>query len=260
MPGSDDRQLTDVDATIVLSLVLTAVIAAVIASVITSSFTVKPSPPPQPTDSQILHSIIKERRSVFPKDYTGEPVPKEVLDRCFDAANWAPTHGKTEPWRFVVFSGSSGVDRFLELKKTGIRNYFADDSENLEMQLSKASKKEKELRNCAHIVIICVKRVTNIKGKLMPRWEEAAATACAVQNFHLALHSEGVGGYWSSGGVGTWLDLPEVRTVLGQDGEVNGEPDEVIGTFFIGGVEAAKVSKIKSRRGAAKEKVTYINA
>ena len=74
----------------------------------------------------------------------------------------------------------------------------------------------------------------------------------------MALHSEGYGGYWSSGGVGTWLDLPDVRSVLGQDGEVNGEPDKVIGTFFVGAVEPEKLESIKARRGAVGDKVTYI--
>ena len=31
-----------------------------------------------------------------------------------DAANWAPTHGKTEPWRFVVM-GREASKEMLEL-------------------------------------------------------------------------------------------------------------------------------------------------
>lgn len=31
-----------------------------------------------------------------------------------DAANWAPTHGKTEPWRFVVM-GKDSSKEMLEL-------------------------------------------------------------------------------------------------------------------------------------------------
>ena len=169
--------MIDLDAPTWLTLMLTALIT----SVLTAYFTAKPASSPQAPVSKLIHSAIKARRSIFPKDYTGEPVPLEVLERCFEAANWAPTHGKTEPWRFVVFSGSEGVAKFLKLKKDAIKSYFVNDSESLEAQVSKASKKEKELRFCAHIVVICVKRVTNSKGNLMPEWEEAAATACAVQ-------------------------------------------------------------------------------
>lgn len=29
---------------------------------------------------------------------------RSVLEQMLEAANWAPTHGRTEPWRFVVLS------------------------------------------------------------------------------------------------------------------------------------------------------------
>ena len=50
-----------------------------------------------------INHLIKNRRSVFPNLYTGEPVPKEVIDQMLENANWAPTHKFTEPWRFTVF-------------------------------------------------------------------------------------------------------------------------------------------------------------
>ena len=66
------------------------------------------------------HSVWNDLCSIFPKDYTGSKPPREHVAVMLDAANWAPTHvrvhvrmracmptcmqGKTEPWRFVVFS------------------------------------------------------------------------------------------------------------------------------------------------------------
>ena len=49
-----------------------------------------------PTPAQALE-LIRTRRSIFPKDYDAEaePVPKEQLEMILEAANWAPTHGKT---------------------------------------------------------------------------------------------------------------------------------------------------------------------
>ncbi len=29
---------------------------------------------------------------------------RETIEQLLEAANWAPTHGKTEPWRWVVLS------------------------------------------------------------------------------------------------------------------------------------------------------------
>jgi nitroreductase len=42
-------------------------------------------------------------RSIFPKDFSQtKKVPLSVIQDILSSANWAPTHGKTEPWRFCV--------------------------------------------------------------------------------------------------------------------------------------------------------------
>ena len=205
-----------------------------------------------------VHALMKARRSVFPKDFSGGAVPRAALERCLASANWAPTHGKTEPWRFTVFTGLEGIERFLSMKRSAIAKHAAGDAAAREAALSKAARKEMELRACAHIVVLGCKRVPNGKGNLMPQWEEQAATACAVQNFHLALCAEGYAGYWSSGGVGSWLDVPDVRRALALDGEVAGEPDAVVGAFFVGTVTPSKLAGYRSKRGDVMEKTQYI--
>ena len=50
---------------------------------------------------------IQNRRSIFPKQMSGEQVPQEVIDKMLELANWAPTHRHTEPWRFKVYSGDA---------------------------------------------------------------------------------------------------------------------------------------------------------
>ena len=34
--------------------------------------------------------------------YRDEPVDDQVLERCLQAATWAPSGGNQQPWRFVV--------------------------------------------------------------------------------------------------------------------------------------------------------------
>lgn len=53
-------------------------------------------------DGKQVSELIAKRRSIFPRDFTGEAVPREVIEQMLEAANWAPTHKKTQPWRFVV--------------------------------------------------------------------------------------------------------------------------------------------------------------
>lgn len=58
-----------------------------------------------------LLDIARARRSVFPPFYNSEKeVPKEIIEKILDAANWAPSHKKTEPWRFYIFTGKSRED------------------------------------------------------------------------------------------------------------------------------------------------------
>ena len=51
----------------------------------------------------MIFDIIKKRRSVFPAQYSDEPIAQADIEKVLEAANWAPTHRYTEPWRFKVF-------------------------------------------------------------------------------------------------------------------------------------------------------------
>ena len=69
----------------------------------------KNSPVPEmPSAGQTLN-LIKNRRTVTPKDYlSGGSISDEDLNAIMEAANWAPTHNKTQPWRYVILSGMAG--------------------------------------------------------------------------------------------------------------------------------------------------------
>jgi len=207
-------------------------------------------------DAAATALLIKQRRSVFPKDYNGASVPRIVIERALEAANWAPTHGKTEPWRFVVFSGQPRIQELEDLKLKATEATMAEQPEKLQKTLDKMARKRKDVAKVSHIIALIVKRVENLKGELMPAWEETAAVACAVQNFHLSLTAQGYAGYWSSGGVNGWADTPEVRAKLGADGEVKGESDRVIGWFYVGATD--KMDAYKGRRGPIDKKVTWL--
>ena len=51
--------------------------------------------------------IIRRRRTIKPAQFEDRDIPDDVLRTILESANWAPTHGHTEPWRFQVFSGSA---------------------------------------------------------------------------------------------------------------------------------------------------------
>ncbi|MGB0850345.1 MAG: nitroreductase family protein, partial [Bacteroidia bacterium] len=42
-----------------------------------------------------VEEAIKSRRAVYPKQFSGEKVPEEVIEKMLELANWAPTHKNT---------------------------------------------------------------------------------------------------------------------------------------------------------------------
>ena len=60
-----------------------------------------------------MHPLISERKSVFPQFFTDRPVERATLEALLEAANQAPSHRKTEPWRFRVYRGA-GKEKLKE--------------------------------------------------------------------------------------------------------------------------------------------------
>ena len=63
---------------------------------------------PQLSDEETQHraldflKVIKTRRTV--RDFSSQPVPREVIEDCLRAAGCAPSGANLQPWRFVVVS------------------------------------------------------------------------------------------------------------------------------------------------------------
>jgi len=52
---------------------------------------------------------IRKRRSV--RSYTGDPVPREDLEKIVDAARLAPSGYNRQPWEFIVVTDRGAIDR-----------------------------------------------------------------------------------------------------------------------------------------------------
>ncbi len=134
-----------------------------------------------------LLSIIQQRRSVFPPQYNQEEITREELAQIFEAANWAPTHKKTEPWRFIVLEGPA-KDRFREyVKRVYVQGTPADQLSDRKINalIEKCDKSNK---------VVLINFLNEEKN---PEWEELAATAMAVQNMWLMATALNIGAYWS---------------------------------------------------------------
>ena len=122
---------------------------------------------------------IKQRRTIH--SFSETRVPKEIIERSIDAANQAPCHRMTFPWRFTSI-GRNKRELLLELQ---LRIKFGDkpiDQKNIERIRAK-------LLNPSHLLIASQVSTNN---QVQAR-EDYAACACAIQNLSLSLVSHGVG-------------------------------------------------------------------
>jgi nitroreductase len=59
------------------------------------------------------------------REFTGEPVPREVLARVLDVARFAPSGGNRQGWRVVVVEDAEARRRLRDLYLTGWYDYLA---------------------------------------------------------------------------------------------------------------------------------------
>ncbi len=143
--------------------------------------------------AEILNKIIQERRSIKTGLFKpGEKIPNAVIEQALTNATWAPNHGKTEPWHFIVYSGD-GIKKLSEFQSELYKQESGD-----KFSEAKYQKLKEDYLKASHVIAICMKREGFSK---IPEAEDMCAVACAVQNLALTLHAYGYGGYWTTGGV-----------------------------------------------------------
>src|SRR5580765_7401776 len=57
------------------------------------------------SNAEMLVEAIRTRRSFALKQLAPDPIDLDLIAVMLEAANWAPNHGQTEPWRFTIFAG-----------------------------------------------------------------------------------------------------------------------------------------------------------
>ncbi len=170
-----------------------------------------------------IQDIILYRRTVKPTAMNGKKIDDETIRELLQLADWAPTHGLTEPWYFVVYSGDK-VQQFCtdhaELYKqyTPAAQYIPGNYDKLKAQGDLAS----------HVIAVVMRRGANPK---IPEIEEVAATACAVENLWLAATAQNIAVYWGSGGM---TYSPAMQDYFGLRDE-----DKVMGFLYLGYTEEA---------------------
>lgn len=140
----------------------------------------------------VLEAICS-RRTIFKFKEGG--VPKDVIEKIFEAGIWAPNHHLTEPWRFVVLGEETKetlAQRYSEIQEAKAADGASDEAKTA----LKDAGYDKFMSKPTIIAVACVQDGDEVQNK-----EDYAAACCAVQNIQLAAWAEGVGMQWTTGPV-----------------------------------------------------------
>ena len=172
-----------------------------------------------PASSISVYDAIFRRRNV--KEFTGEPVSNETLERLFSAAVWAPNHRMTEPTRFFAIRKDSPM-RHKIAEVAWQTTYDGVVNPNPRQKQRSADASRDRVLNAPAMVY-----VYSLTGDNEEVTQENYATSCcAIQNIALAAVAEGLYMDWSTGGL---TKLPDLAQTLGAD-----EDWTMVGVVFIG--------------------------
>ena len=197
---------------------------------------------------------IRNRRSVFPNEYDQSPredVNPKIIDSLLHAALWSPWHGKCagnpHPAKFIVL----GRKAMIEMQELTLDYYdrnwkttgWGSARKGTEEEYKKwRTMTKKEITGrwgpCSYMIAIIMQRQSG--EKRLPEWEEAAATAAAVQNLHLqSTKFPSLACYWSS-----WHDAARDSQEM-KDYLKMGTEDKCLGFFIVAQMKSGQKDRRK---------------
>jgi len=165
-----------------------------------------------------INNIIKDRRTIYPIQFSERKVHKEIITNLINNAIWAPNHGMTQPWRFQVFQGDA-----LKRLSQFLGDYYESFTPKEKYKEVKHKKILARPLQSSAIIVVGMKR--DPKGKIR-ELEEIGAVACAIQNMYLTAAAYGLGAFWSSPGM---MYTEEFANYFGMK-----SPDRVLGLVYLG--------------------------
>ncbi len=186
--------------------------------------------------AQAVLSTIKQRRTVDLPNLAPTEIDLQIIEAILEAGIWAPTHGRTQPWRFTVFTGAG---------RARLGNIFADayrvsSAPDRESETTLAAQRERTQKAPVWISL----ELHIPQPPKMPAWEEEAALACAAQNIMLAASAFGIVSKWVSGPV---MVSPVTAAALGAP--------QLFGFIYLGYQSTPPIAGI---RAPLSEKMTWI--
>jgi len=171
-----------------------------------------------------LAEVIKGRRSV--RRFKPDPVPRDIVEKILELAQWAPSAMNKQDWRFIVVEGAKKA-ALLKITATAFEHFkpileknFPDKPKVLEN-----SKRFFETYGNAPVIVLVY------AGHFPAGDADPYSASLAVQNLLLAAHDAGLGAVWADAAV--FYKEKEINELMGMTGRKLlclvplGYPDEV---------------------------------
>ncbi len=157
-----------------------------------------------------FYEVIHQRRAI--RKYKPDSVPREVLLRILDAANWAPSGMNLQQWEFVVVTGD---------KKRQLGESYVQAAEpvcrNWEEKRRRLFLEFAQNYGGAPVVIFALTQATDDPVERKMHLESVSA---AFENLLLAACAEGLGTCWMTGplqdeaGIRRILEIPLDKEIV----------------------------------------------
>ena len=141
--------------------------------------------------------------------------PREAIERLIEAATWAPSHRRTEPWRFHVLAGEART-----AMGAAVADWLAESGEGGEGPQQAA-----RVRLLRAPVVLVLSQVGSPDDPVRDL-EDYAATCCALQNLLLAAEAEGLAAHTSTG---VMVQFAGAKQYLGLEPH-----DRIVGYVYLG--------------------------
>ena len=167
----------------------------------------------------LLKEIIAGRRSI--RHFSDRPVPADLIRQVIEAGRMAPSPTNTQPWYFLVISGSD---------KEKVARLVAADARTIQVEGFKKICLEgvRIINEAPHVITVwnmkrLSRRLKKIRGLIGPRYyknyerAEWNSIACAIENMWLMAHALDLGMVWIMAGLG---GKDRFRRMFGIQGEI----------------------------------------
>lgn len=182
------------------------------------------------TDFETIARIIRDRRTTKAAAMNGNKIPDTTVQQLLQLADYAPTHGRTEPWRFFVYQGEA------------LSKFCNDHADLYWNNTNEETRKEATFDNLAHagdmashLVVAVMRRTPETK---IPLLEEYAATSAAIQNVLLGAEAMNVAAIWNTGGMALKQPMKDYLNLK--------EEDQVVGFLYLGFTDQPRKEAVRN--------------